>query len=486
MNKSSLPVAVIGAGPVGLAAAAHLARRNVPFVVLEAGASPGASVRRWGHVRLFSPWRYSIDREAAALLGETGWTSPDPEAYPTGADLVEQYLEPLAAHPQIEPNVRYGVRVDAVTRQGFDKMKTQGREDAPFLLHISTADGEGGGGGGGGGGEDTLLAQAVIDASGTYQRPNPLGSSGVPAPGELSLASHITYGIPDVLGADRSRYAGKRVLVIGSGHSAFNALLDLATLAQEEPATRILWAIRRKSGGSSLYGGAAGDQLPERARLGSDISSLVASGAIQLVTGFKTQRVRRTDGGIVLDGEEGSLPPVDEIIGATGFRPDLEPLRELRLDLDSTVESPSALATLIDPNIHSCGTVPPHGVRELSHPEPDFYMVGMKSYGRAPTFLMLTGYEQVRSIVASLAGDRVAAEQVELVLPETGVCSTNRDGGGSCCGTSTSTGTSAGSEVAQSAPLTFLPLALNGNRSKTLAATANTTATKEVTNGCCG
>lgn len=473
MNKSSLPVAVIGAGPVGLAAAAHLARRNMPFVVLEAGEAAGASVRRWGHVRLFSPWRYSIDREAEAILGDTGWTAPDPEAYPTGSDLVEQYLEPLAAHPQIGPHVRYGVKVDAVTRKGFDKMKTDGRENAPFVLHIITPEG----------GEDTLLARAVIDASGTYQSPNPLGSTGVPAPGERSLASHITYGIPDVLGAGRSRYAGKRVLVVGSGHSAFNALLELATLAQEESATRILWAIRRKSGGNSLYGGAAADQLPERARLGSEISALVDSGAIQLVTGFKTQRVRRTDEGIVLDGEDGSLPPVDEIIGATGFRPDLEPLRELRLDLDSTVESPSALATLIDPNIHSCGTVPPHGVRELSHPEPDFYMVGMKSYGRAPTFLMLTGYEQVRSIVASLAGDQAAAEHVELVLPETGVCSTNRDGGGSCCGTS------AGKEVAQSAPLTFLPLALNsnrGNRSKTLVATANTTEAKETSNGCCG
>lgn len=472
MKQSSfanLPVAVIGAGPVGLAAAANLVRRRIPFVVLEAGSSAGAGVLRWGHVRLFSPWRYSIDREAAVLLEGAGWTPPNPEAYPTGAELVEHYLAPLAALPEIAPNVRYGAKVEAVTREGFDKMKTPGREDAPFLLYVKSADGE-----------DTLLARAVIDASGTYQAPNPLGSSGLPAPGEVNLASHIAYGIPDVLGLERARYAGKRVLVIGSGHSAFNALLELATLAEQEPGTRIIWAIRRKSSGSSLYGGGGADQLPERARLGADISALVSSGAVQLVTNFKTQRLRRTDEGIVVEGEEIGLQPVDEIIAATGFRPDLAPLRELRLDLDAIVESPSALASLIDPNVHSCGTVPPHGVRELSHPEPDFYLAGMKSYGRAPTFLMLTGYEQVRSIVAALAGDMPAAERVELMLPETGVCSTNRDGGDSCCGSSASA-------AAESAPLTLLPLSLSAGRNKVLAGTASSGANPDKTsNGCCG
>jgi hypothetical protein len=130
------------------------------------------------------------------------------------------------------------------------------------------------------------------------------------------------------------------------------------------------------------------------------------------------------------------LPPVDEIIAATGFRPDLEPLSELRLGLDPAVESPLALASLIDPNIHSCGSVPPHGAEELQHPESDFYIVGMKSYGRAPTFLMLTGYEQVRSVAAAIAGDWEAAREVRLVLPETGVCSSSSvlaERGVSCC-----------------------------------------------------
>jgi hypothetical protein len=125
---------------------------------------------------------------------------------------------------------------------------------------------------------------------------------------------------------------------------------------------------------------------------------------------------------------------VDEIIGATGFRPDLSILSELRVDLDPSVEAPSALAPLIDPNLHSCGSVPPHGETELRHPEAGFYVVGMKSYGRAPTFLMLTGYEQVRSVVAAIAGDLESARNVELVLPETGVCSSDLNEP-ACCGT---------------------------------------------------
>jgi hypothetical protein len=130
-------------------------------------------------------------------------------------------------------------------------------------------------------------------------------------------------------------------------------------------------------------------------------------------------------------------PPVDEVIAATGFRPDWSILSEVRLDLDPAVQSPRALAPLIDPNIHSCGTVPPHGAEELKQPDGNLFVVGMKSYGRAPTFLVLTGYEQVRSVVAAIAGDWEAARRVELVLPETGVCSldyTPNAASSSCCG----------------------------------------------------
>jgi thioredoxin reductase len=427
MERSELPVVVIGAGPVGLAAAAHLLARGLEPLVLERGDRVGASIREWGHVRLFSPWRYAVDAAARELLQGSGWQAPEPEAYPTGNDLVTQYLEPLASLPALATRIRLGAEAVAVTREGFDKMKSPGREEAPFLVTVRTGDGQ----------EELVTARAVVDASGTWTRPNPLGASGKPALGERALAGRIAYGIPDVLGGARDRYAGKRVLVIGSGHSAFNVLLDLVDLAAEAPGTEITWAIRRRGNRlQSLFGGGIDDALPARGELGARVHALVDSGRLRLVTGVHLARLEETRESIVATGPDVVLPPVDEIIAATGFRPDLEPLSELRLGLDPAVESPTALAPLIDPNIHSCGSVPPHGAEELKHPETDFYIAGMKSYGRAPTFLMLTGYEQVRSIAAAIAGDWEAARQVQLVLPETGVCSTSvlSERGVTCCG----------------------------------------------------
>jgi thioredoxin reductase len=409
---NELPVAVIGGGPVGLAAAAQLLKRGATPIVLEAGPTVGASVLEWGHVRIFSPWKYDIDPAARELLMATGWTEPDGEGYPTGRELVDAYLAPLGR--ALAERVRLGHRVTAVARLGFDKMKTEGRETAPFALTVATPRGE-----------EQILARAVIDASGTYGVPNPLGASGVLARGEATAAVRIHYGIADPLGRDRARYEGKRVLVVGSGHSAFDVLIDLAELQ----ATPITWLVRRPFA-DAKYGGAENDALPARGALGTRMRGLVDRGAVTQVV-LRIAALRTTpDGVYVSDGaRERELGPFDEIVATTGSRPDLAPLRELRVKLDDILEAPPALAPLIDPNVHSCGTVPPHGVRELSHPEKDFYIVGMKSYGRAPTFLMLTGYEQVRSIASALVGDMAGAESVELVLPQTGVCS----GGADCC-----------------------------------------------------
>ena len=394
MSQTSLPVAVIGAGPIGLAAAAHLLSRGETPLVLEAGDSVGASILKWGHVRVFSPWRYVVDRASVALLERSGWTSPPVEGLPTGRELVEGYLKPLTDLPEIAPHVRLDTRVVSVARQGFDKMKTPGREEAPFVLRVSTS-----------GIEEEILAKAVIDASGTYSSPNPLGGNGVPAIGEQANVDRIVYGIPDVIGVERDRYAGRRVMVVGSGHSAFNALIDLGRLADEEPSTRITWVVRRADM-RQLFGGESDDMLPARGLLGTMVRKMVEAGSLNFVSGFKVHKLVRTSAGIVVSSLERDLSPVDEIIGATGFRPDLSLLSELRVELDPSVEAPTALGPLIDPNVHSCGSVPPHGEAELRHPEAGFYVVGMKSYGRAPTFLMLTGYEQARSVVATM--DRIA------------------------------------------------------------------------------
>lgn len=422
---TELPVAIIGAGPVGLAAAAHLLERGETPLLFEAGPTVGASMLKWGHVRVFTPWRYVTDRAARALLEPAGWQQPDPEQYPTGAEIVNDYLRLLANLPAIQSHLHLNTWVRHVSRQGFDKMKTEGREKAPFVVTVETADGR----------EARYLAKAVIDASGTYASPNPLGANGIPALGERRLGRQIYYGIPDVMGSQQARYANRTVLVVGSGHSAFNTILDLMKLAEIAPETQIIWAVRRARIGQ-LFGGGEGDNLAARGELGQRVRQLVQRGAIQFVTGFRVSELRPVGGQIEVIGENGVIGPVDEIVATTGFRPDLSALSEIRLELDPAVESPTVLAPMIDPNFHSCGTVRPHGAEELKQPEANFYIIGMKSYGRAPTFLLLTGYEQARSVVAAIAGDWEAAREVQLELPETGVCVTNievADVGLACC-----------------------------------------------------
>jgi len=419
-------VAIIGAGPVGLAAAAHVLERGLRPIVLEAGDSIGHSVRQWGHVQLFSPWEYNIDRAAERLLAPTGWNSPDPQQYPTGAELIERYLEPLATKTSLADHIHRSSRVTDISRAGFDKLKTKGRETAPFEIRYQN-----------GQGPKVVKADAVIDASGTWHAPNPAGANGLPAIGEAQAAGKIAYGMPDVLGTDRVRYAGKTVAVLGAGHSAIGTLTDLARLASEVPDTQPIWLLRG-SDPAKAFGGGANDKLVARGELGAAFAALVTAGRIRVESEFRVGNITADGPRLVVATGSGSCCrqlAVDELIVATGFRPDLNFVRELRIQLDPAIECPVALAPLIDPNEHSCGTVRPHGARELAQDEPGFYFAGMKSYGRAPTFLMLTGYEQVRSIAAEIAGDQAAARRVELVLPETGVCSRSAAPSASqCCG----------------------------------------------------
>src|SRR5918997_3760178 len=371
-----LPVVVIGAGPVGLAAAAHLAERGLPFTVLESGTGAGAAVAQWGHVRVFSPWRYNVDHAARRLLDAAGWTAPDPGGLPTGAELVELYLQPLAKTPQLAPHIRYGARVVAMGRAGVDRVRTAGREKAPFVVRLA--------------GGDEILASAVIDASGTWTTPNVLGADGLPAHGEEQAAPLIDTALPDVLGAGRETYAGRHTVVVGGGHSAANTLLALAELAGQEPGTRVTWVTRGGTIDRAVGGGDA-DALPGRGALGTGVKRLAESGRVELLTGFAVRRVAVTDGHAVLTAADGRTVHADRIVSATGFRPDHGIAAELRLDLDPALGCTRALAPLIDPNEHSCGTVRPHGADELAQPEPGYYAIGMKSYGRAPTFLLRTG-----------------------------------------------------------------------------------------------
>jgi hypothetical protein len=330
---------------------------------------------------------------------------------------VAKVLEPFARLPDISRALYLNAKVVSVSRDGFDKVKSAGRSNSPFVVN-ATCNGV----------PRQLRARAIIDATGTWSLHNPMGSNGLPAVGERAHADRIFYGIPDIHGAHRARYVGKRTLVVGSGHSAANALLALAELAAAQPATKLVWAVRSPSLDRVLGGGLA-DALPARGQLGIELQSLRDGSALEFHGGLRIGELRSRDDqlvaiGVDADNRPVEIPGIDEIICATGQRPDLSLTSELRVRLDPALESTEALGPLIDPNVHSCGTVRPHGHRELAHPEPGLYTVGVKSYGRAPTFLMATGFEQVRSVVAALAGDMEAADRVELDLPETGVCST--------------------------------------------------------------
>src|SRR5258706_7605925 len=264
MNEAKT-VAIIGAGPVGLAAAAHLLERGLRPILLEAGDSVGHAVRQWGHVQLFSPWEYNIDRAAARLLAPTGWNSPEPDQYPTGTELFERYLEPLATKTVLATHLHTASRVTDISRAGFDKPKTKGRGAAPFEIRYQN-----------GQGPKIVRADAVIDASGTWHSPNPAGANGLRAIGEQQAADKIAYGMPDVLGKDRSRYAGKAVAVLGAGHSAIGTLTDLAKLAAQSPETRPVWLLRGNDP-AKAFGGGANDKLAARGELGAVFAALVAA-----------------------------------------------------------------------------------------------------------------------------------------------------------------------------------------------------------------
>ncbi|WP_061016806.1 FAD-dependent oxidoreductase [Microbacterium sp. CCH5-D1] len=417
---SELPVVVIGAGPQGLAAAAHLTERGIAVTVVERGDGPAAAVSEWGHVRLFSSWPELTDTAARRLLEPTGWTAPH-SGYPTGAEWVAGYLDPLAR--VFGDRVVYSTIVTGVARKGRDLMVDSGRKGQPFIVHTRDTQGA----------EGRISARAVIDASGTWTLPNPAGADGLPALGERAAvaASRISYRIPE----DVSACAGQHLVVIGAGHSAVHAVLRLSELARRTPGTRVTWLLRRGTTGNVL-GGGAGDELPERAALGTRARKVIEAGVVEVVTGFRVAEFHDEAAGLRIVAENGKeVDGVSRVFALTGFRPDVSILSEMRIDLDASLEAVAGIAEEINPNVHSCGSIGATGARDLTQPEPDFFIVGAKSYGRAPTFLALTGFEQVRSVAAHLAGDHAGAERNELVLPDTGVCggSGDFDGAGSSC-----------------------------------------------------
>ena len=403
-------VIVIGAGPIGIAAAAHILARGLEPLVLEKGPSAGSAMLDWGHVRVFTPWSYVIDEAVEALLKQHGWAEPDRDHMPTGREIVEQYLQPASQTAELEPRITFNAEVIAIAKADHSKHTSTSRDEAKYTVHYKDSGGQ----------TRVIYADAVIDASGTWSNPNPAGLDGLPVPGELENHDRIAYGIPDVANTERQRYEGKTTLVLGAGHSAMNIALDLLKLRESNPGTKVIWGLR-KHNIDKLLGNGINDKVPARKELGIAATQAIDDGSLALLTGLKVKRITRKGNRLAVDiisDDKDRTIEVDKIVVATGFRPDLKMLRELRLDLDHIVEAPSKLAPMIDPNLHSCGSVPAHGVEQLSHFDKHFYMAGMKAYGRAPTFLMLTGYEQVRSIAAELAGDHQSARTNVIQYPQ--------------------------------------------------------------------
>lgn len=387
-------IAIIGAGPIGLEAALHAAERGDEFTIYERG-EVAAAMRQWGHVRMFSPFAMNSSAQGLARLRARGVELPPPEALLTGAEFRQRYLYPLAE--TLRPHLREQTTVRAIGRSRRlkgDLISDPARASGPFRLLVQDEKGE-----------RIELADIVLDCSGTYANPNSLGDGGIPVPGEDQAQAQITYGIPD-LGETPKSHTGQRVLVVGAGHSAATTIRHFAALQKEDPKLEIYWMIRRDR--SAPIEQIGNDPLPERAQLAAEANCLVAEKRVRLIRDATIEALAPQGDavGVVFADSNGitETVTVDQIVVATGFRPDLAMTRELQLQTCWATEGTYPLAaSLLGEAGADCLATPVFGAETLLHPEPGYFTLGMKSYGRSPNFLLRTGYEQVASVFAWLA-----------------------------------------------------------------------------------
>jgi NAD(P)-binding Rossmann-like domain len=386
-------IAIVGAGPIGLEAALAAAERGLDFTVYEAAEAVGGYVRRWGHVRTFTPWDMNVSPRARAVLGEA---APQGSNLPTGAALADRLLEPLAAAAPLIGRVRLGTRLLAVGREGLLKHEAIGSEDRaaqPFRLLLSLPDGR----------EAIEHADAVIDCSGTYGNPNLLGDGGIWALGERALQDRIVRYLP-VFEDDPEAWAGRTVLLTGAGHSAQTAVLGLARFASQAADTRVIWAVRNPA---PDWGTVENDPLPERAALNEDADQIArgASPAIELRRGTVTEALAERDGRIAVSLRNGGVEEVvvDRILALNGGVGDASIYRQLQVHECYATCGPMKLAAaLLADSGGDCLQQASHGPETLANPEPGFFILGAKSYGRNSQFLLSIGWRQVDDVFASL------------------------------------------------------------------------------------
>lgn len=394
-------VAILGAGPIGLDAALAFLDDGWSVTVYEAGTSVAANVAAWSHIRLFTPWSMNTSARMRAHLEAAGFAHPGPAGYcPTGAEFAGQLLNPLAELPELAAAIRRGTRVLAVAREGLlkhEEIGTAQRGSRPFRLLICGPDGV----------ERVEQADLMLDCTGSYDQANVLGDGGIPAPGELALADRITRRLPDV-GRDAPQWAGARVLLVGAGKSAQTAARDLAALVAERAGTSVVWAVRAAD---PDWGEVPDDPLPQRQEL-VEAARRLRSGAVPGVrvrTGMVVDALRASDDGVVvtLRSNTGDVEEVvvDRIIALTGFLGDTSLYRQLQVHECYATAAPmnlsAALLGAAGDGPADCLAQASHGVDVLRVPEPNFFVLGMKSYGRNSTFLLRVGYDQVDEVASA-------------------------------------------------------------------------------------
>jgi thioredoxin reductase len=408
-------IAILGAGPIGLEAALYARFLGYDVVILEKG-EVADHVRNWGHVRMFSTFKFNRSSLGLAALAAqyVRYHPPEDTALLTGRQWRDQYLLPLSQTDLLADHLRTQTSAVSVSKVGYLKQDlpgNEGREEVDFRVLID-AEGE----------PDELFADIVIDTTGVYSHHNWIGPGGAPAIGERDFRRSITYAIPDFLGEHRLRYAGKHVLLLGNGHSAATSIVMLDQLAVQDPSTRVTWITRRAPDRSgALFTTIADDRLPERAKLSTAANDCLAKSNFEHISGSWIRRVAQSGNGNGLLVEYGGTEPgqvdVDEIVANVGYRPDPSLYRELHVHQCYATEGPMKLAAkLVGNPSHDCLDQKPGGPDALINPEPHFYLLGAKSYGRNPNFLVTIGLEQIREVF-SVIGDRPDLNLYEAAHP---------------------------------------------------------------------
>lgn len=424
-------IAIIGGGPIGVEAALYGAVAGFDVCLFERG-DIAAHVRQWDFVQVFTEWGRNRSPLAARLLEMEGEVLPPADTYSSGTELV-QYIEKLSSLPVLQGRILTKTEVVSLTRDGCLKSDfiaadglhgTEARRHFPFRLHLVCSEQS----------ERIEHFSVVIDASGVYQSPNVMGNGGAPCPGERKNASYIDYALPDVNGRDRARFLGKHTLVVGSGHSAASTLLSVADLMEEDAATRLTWVVRRAvPPHGAPYTLIKDETSTTRARIHKRANALVEHPQVTFLPRTVVESISHSEGVFEVElnsAGERIIIQCDNIAAHTGFRADETLWRELQVHVHPATGAPLKLGVELNAHNARSGVGLSTGYAErqasdestkkqaqdrwsylindpalLETGEPDFYVLGIKSYGRDAGFLMQNGFRQVRDVWKLISGD---------------------------------------------------------------------------------